>query len=511
MGTSGANAFIHHLRRTVLVRDGECRTDGQLLDSFIDQKDEAAFETLVRRHGPMVLGVCQRIVRNHHDAEDAFQTTFLVLARKASSVMPRQMVANWLHGVAYRTAIKAKAQTAKRQMREKHVIEMPEPEVTTNDHPHDLRPLLDQELRGLPETYRLPILLCDLEGKSIKEATLHLGCPQGTLAGRLVRGRRLLAKRLSQRGVVLSGGMLAEMLSENAISACIPPLLLALTVKAGSFLMAGQATAKGMVSTHVTELMEGVMMSMMLTKYKTVMAALVVLGMFAFGGGLLTRPTAAQEVEAEKSSAEGGTTGTPEAPEKAPAPRKASDKQKSERPSGKSPLTPSYVVEPPDVLQVKAVGLPRNLPFGEIQCVVRPDGTIPLGTYGSVHVAGRTLAQIRAAITAYLAIYAGTYTKVEVQVDVIGYNSKCYYVIATGKENETVLRLHDTGGDTVVAAVLHAGLAENAIKGRVFVRTSPSADILEVDWRAITQEGKTETNYVLQAGDRVYVESPVSK
>ncbi len=509
MATSGVNTFIQHLRRTVLARDGEGRTDGQLLDSFIDQKDEAAFETLVHRHGPMVLGVCHRIARNHHDAEDAFQTTFLVLARKASSVRPRQMVANWLHGVAYRTAMKAKVQTVKRQMREMHVVEMPEPEVTPNDQPHDLRPLLDQELRGLPETYRLPILLCDLEGKSIKEATQQLGCPQGTLAGRLVRGRRLLAKRLSQRGVVLSGELLMEMLSENAISAGIPPSLLVSTVKAGSFLIAGRAMVKGMVSTHVTELMEGVMMSMMLTKFKTVMAALVVLGMFAFGGGLLTRPTTAQEVQAEKPLAESGTTGTPEAPEKAPPPRKASDKQKSERPSGKSPLTPSYVVMPPDILLVEVVGLPKEAPLKEFQCLVSPTGTIAIGAYGRLNVAGLTLKQIRTAIIDQLAPQA----KVEVQVNVIGYNSKYYYVIATGKENETVSRVLDTGGDTVVAAVLHAGLAESAIKGRVYVavRSSPTWDILEVDWRAITQEGKTETNYLLQAGDRVYVESPVSK
>ena len=121
MATAQMNTVIRHLRRAVLLQDGADRTDGELLASFIDEKDEAAFEALVRRHGPMVLSVCRRIVGNHHDAEDAFQATFLVLARKASSVRPRAMVANWLHGVACRTAMKAKTMTAKRRVRETNV------------------------------------------------------------------------------------------------------------------------------------------------------------------------------------------------------------------------------------------------------------------------------------------------------------------------------------------------------------------------------------------------------
>src|SRR5260370_6330884 len=159
MGTAQIDAVIRHLRRAVLRQDGAGRTDGQLLGSFIDQKHEAAFEALVRRHGPMVFGVCRRVVGNHHDAEDAFQATFLVLARKASSVRPRERLANWLHGVALRTAMKAKAMTAKRRGREKQVTEMPEPELSQQDQWRDLQPLIDQELNGLPENYRLPILL----------------------------------------------------------------------------------------------------------------------------------------------------------------------------------------------------------------------------------------------------------------------------------------------------------------------------------------------------------------
>ena len=128
MATAPLNGFIQHLRRAVLRQGGPGPTDGQLLASFIDHKDEAAFEALVRRHGPMVFGVCRRVVGNHHDAEDAFQATFLVLARKASSVRPRERLANWLHGVALRTALKAKAMATKRRRREKQLAEVPEPE-----------------------------------------------------------------------------------------------------------------------------------------------------------------------------------------------------------------------------------------------------------------------------------------------------------------------------------------------------------------------------------------------
>src|SRR5258708_37374008 len=128
MAKAQMGTVIRHLRRAVLRQDGAGWTDGQLLASFIDHKDEAAFEALVRRHGPMVFGVCRRVVRNHHDAEDAFQATFLVLARKASSVRPRERVANWLHGVAYRTALKSRAMTATRQVRERQVLELPRTE-----------------------------------------------------------------------------------------------------------------------------------------------------------------------------------------------------------------------------------------------------------------------------------------------------------------------------------------------------------------------------------------------
>src|SRR6516165_1551888 len=142
MATNQLRQIIQTLHRAALHQDAAGLTDGQLLENYLATREEAAFAALVHRHGPMVFGVCRRVVGSHHDAEDAFQATFLVLARKASSVKPRERVANWLHGVALRTALKAKAMSAKRRCREKPVTELPEPEAVQHDQWRDLQPLL---------------------------------------------------------------------------------------------------------------------------------------------------------------------------------------------------------------------------------------------------------------------------------------------------------------------------------------------------------------------------------
>src|SRR5262249_34368415 len=150
-------------------------TDGELLEAHLRRRDEAALAALVRRHGSMVWGVCRRVLHNHHDAEDAFQATFLVLVRKAASIVPRDMVGNWLYGVAHQTALKARTTTAKRRRRERTLTGMPEPAMAEQPVWRDLQPLLDEELSRLPDKYRAVIVLCDLEGKTRKEAARQLG------------------------------------------------------------------------------------------------------------------------------------------------------------------------------------------------------------------------------------------------------------------------------------------------------------------------------------------------
>src|SRR5262249_25373381 len=153
---------------------------GQLLECFVSHREPAALETLVRRHGPMVWGVCRRVLHAQEDAEDAFQATFLVLLRKAPTIVPRQMVGNWLYGVAHQTALKARATRRRRRGREKQVTDMPEPAVTDTQHENELRAVLDEELSRLPDKYRVVLVLCELEGKTGKEAARQLVLPEGT-------------------------------------------------------------------------------------------------------------------------------------------------------------------------------------------------------------------------------------------------------------------------------------------------------------------------------------------
>jgi RNA polymerase sigma factor (sigma-70 family) len=224
----------------VLLQDGAGLTDAQLLEGYLNRRDAAALAVLVRRHGPMVWGVCRRVVGNYHDAENAFQATFLVLVRKAASIVPRERVANWLYGVAHQTALKARGMAAKRRLRERQVTKMPEPAVVEPEPWHDLQPLLDQELSRLPDKYRVVLVLCDLEGKTRKEAARQLGVPEGTVAGQLARARTMLAKRLARRGLPVSGAALAAVLAQNVASASVPASLLSATIQAVMLVATGQ-------------------------------------------------------------------------------------------------------------------------------------------------------------------------------------------------------------------------------------------------------------------------------
>jgi RNA polymerase sigma factor (sigma-70 family) len=271
------NEAVQHFRRAMLRQDSAGLSDGQLLERFIERRDEAAAAALVRRHGPMVWGVCRRVLRNAHDAEDAFQATFLVLVRRAASILPREMVGNWLYGVAHQTALKARAMTAKRRTREREVTAMPEPKVQPQDPWDDLQALLDQELSRLPDKYRAAIVLCDLEGKTRKEAAQQLGVPEGTLAARLVRARTMLRGRLARHGLAVSGGALATMLLRNEATAGVPAAVVSSTIQAMSLSAAGSAAAAGAISAKAAVLAQRAMRAMLFTKLKGVAAILLAL------------------------------------------------------------------------------------------------------------------------------------------------------------------------------------------------------------------------------------------
>jgi RNA polymerase sigma factor (sigma-70 family) len=283
MATSQMSEVILHLRRTVLLWDGAGLTDGQLLEDFISRRDEAALAALVGRHGPMVWGVCLRTLCNCHDAEDAFQATFLVLVRKAASIVPREMVANWLYGVAHQTALKARATAAKRKGRERQVTKMPEPAVAEQD---DLQPLLDDALSRVPDKYRSVIVLSELERKTRKEVAEQLGLPEGTVGSRLARAREILAKRLARHGLAASGGVSAAVLSQNVVSAGVPASMVTSTIKAASLFAAGKAAATGAISVRVAALTEGVLKTMLLTKLTGMKSLVGMLTVIALSIGL---------------------------------------------------------------------------------------------------------------------------------------------------------------------------------------------------------------------------------
>ena len=287
MPTVPASRLLPSIRRSVLGRLTPDRSDGQLLTAFVTERDSEAFAGIVRRHGPMILGVCRRVVGDVHAAEDAFQAAFIVLARRAASIKSREQVGNWLYGVAYRTALKARAVLARRQSREKQVETMPEPAVKPPaDVWPDLQVVIDEELNHLPDKLRLPVVLCDLEGRTQRAVAAQLKLPPATLATRLASARRILAERLTKRGIALSGGALAMLLGDRAAAALVPAALAESVVQTAGAVALG-VPASTLASAHVVQISEGVMRMMLVAKLKTLGAAvlsmLVLIGGFGFG------------------------------------------------------------------------------------------------------------------------------------------------------------------------------------------------------------------------------------
>ena len=287
------HSILRHIRRAALRHAGEGLTDGQLLESFVTRRDEAAFEALLRRHGPMVLGVCRRVLRQEQDAEDAFQATFLVLARKAGSLRSRELLPNWLYGVAHRTALKARAMNVHRRARDQQVQDMARSEARADGDGDELLRRLDAELSRLPEKYRVPVVLCELEGRNRAEAARLLGLPEGTLSWRLAQARKLLARRLARHHAGLASGAMAGVLAPDTLSAGVSPALQAATAKAAVQTAAGNVVAARVVSAHVMTLTQEVLKTMLLSKLKS-LGAVVLLVSTSAAIGLTYRTASAQ-------------------------------------------------------------------------------------------------------------------------------------------------------------------------------------------------------------------------
>jgi RNA polymerase sigma factor (sigma-70 family) len=215
--------------------------DTALLDRFLATHEEEAFQALLLRHGPMVLRVCRRALSAEQDAEDAFQATFLVLAREARAIRKHTSLASWLHGVAYRVARDARKSRERRRTHEAAAASVPTAAVTEDVGWNELRSILDAELVGLAERWRAPLVLCYLEGLTQDEAAARLGQTKSTFRRNLERGRELLCRRLTRRGVTLSAALLAPLLSEGTVAAALPIALVATTTRAAAALATGQA------------------------------------------------------------------------------------------------------------------------------------------------------------------------------------------------------------------------------------------------------------------------------
>jgi RNA polymerase sigma factor (sigma-70 family) len=314
---------LRHLRQVVLRHQPDGLTDAQLLEAFLIGHEEAAFAALVRRHGPMVFGVCRRILGDRHEAEDAFQATFLVLLRKASSIRPGQAVGPWLHGVAQRTARRAREALARRRAGQKRLWERARRQGNTPHAVEDWRPLLDEELSRLPEKYRVPIVLCDLQGRTHQEAARELGWPQGTLSGRLWRARALLGRRLIGRGLMLSAMVLTLAHAEDAAFAVVAAPLIQATMKTARMVREAGTTAVSGVSGSVAVLTQGVLKAMWMTKVRivTTMLLTTTLGTSVFLYAARTQ-TQAQAEENASTSANASIPGSSaKAPNQAPTAR----------------------------------------------------------------------------------------------------------------------------------------------------------------------------------------------
>jgi cytochrome c peroxidase len=310
MAGSLSSPILRLIRRVVKDERERQLSDHVLLRQFRDQADEAAFATLLYRHGPMVLGVCRSVLPNEADTEDAFQATFLILARKAASIRKTASVGSWLHGVAHRTALKARAQSAARERNEARAPARPA------SRPDDLawrevQQLLHAELTALAQRYRDPLVACYLQGKTQEEAAAQLGVAVSTLKVRMERGRSLLRARLVRRGLG-PAAVLAAASWPAATSASVPVTLASGTIHAARLFAGGQVAA-AVVSAKVAALTEGVLKAMSLTKLKLAIVLLVGMALLAGGAGLtmLAAPAGEPPTADGLSTTQGPEPGTP--------------------------------------------------------------------------------------------------------------------------------------------------------------------------------------------------------
>jgi RNA polymerase sigma factor (sigma-70 family) len=298
MTTAKMSGFLRHLTRGMAAETLRDRPDRELINRFLAHHDDAVFEVLVRRHGPMVYRVCWRVLHHWQNTEDAFQATFLVLAQKLRSVRKWDSLASWLHGVAHRVALKVQDQSTTRRRHERRAAvteAVPPDEITWKE----FHTALDAELNRLPDRLRLPLILCYLEGRTQEEAASQLGWSKSTLLRRLDEARTALRRRLTRRGVVWPAAVSAVLVSDCIAPAALPLGLIGSTVEVSAGVATGKSAA-GLISAKVASLTQGVFKAMLLTKLKAATGLLLgVVISFAGAGILIYRTQAAIRAETE--------------------------------------------------------------------------------------------------------------------------------------------------------------------------------------------------------------------
>jgi RNA polymerase sigma factor (sigma-70 family) len=279
-------------------------SDGALLERFVRQRDEAAFAELVQRHGPLVFGLCRRVLRDNDDADDAFQVTFLTLACKARSLRDGQALAGWLYRVAYRVAQRAKAVAALRREQERRAAALTRPDPTAEVEWRELEPILDEELNRLPGACRAAVLLCCLEGRTHEQAARALGCPVGSISKRLARGKELLGRRLARRGFSVPSAAVAALFAGRA-TAAVPAELARATCRAALGVAAGH-TAAAAVSVRVASLLRGTLRAMLIERLKMLGILVLALGLLGTVSGFGIYRAAVPERPSDETAAKDG-------------------------------------------------------------------------------------------------------------------------------------------------------------------------------------------------------------
>ena len=503
-------------------------SDRQLLERFAGRRDassEAAFEMLVLRHGPMVLRVCRNVLGDSTDAEDAFQATFLVLVRRCGSIRRLESLGSWLYGVACRVAARARVDSAKRRTAEKRgalrVVQAVDANGPGEPDCAEFGALIQEEVRRLPEKHRAVVALCYWQGLTQEQAAARLGCPLGTVRSRLGPVRTRLHRQLTRRGLAPLSGLVAAALDARSVEAAhlslVPNLLIRSTITASAQILAGRAVSD-VASTSVAVLTQSVLRRMFMLKLKSVRASLGVHRSWS----LRSQPGNAS---GRSSQAVAGIQARC---------RLTAEKSQSKAQPHLVTLE-NYVVDPPDVLLVEVLDAIPGRPISG-ERLVRPDGTISLGFYGDIYVAGLKVPQVKERVVRHLQKYlddrslgiieidnATGEPKVDpaskkpimidpkdsatVFVDVKAYNSKFFYV-----QGDVLVsgRLPIKGKETILDAInMAGGLSPQANHtGVVLYRQDPSGGplkALHVDIDQIMMGDDLSTNYQLQPGDRLAV------